>query len=360
MNIKLMAAAMMPFIISSTQAFTLEKGIGVNESNEVRIWTESVPYAIADQGLDQLKIENDYTVAFFELPEVVYGVSDELNLVKVRKEDRKLLSHWPLTPWAYRAALSSERAASSDAKDTAGEYLNEQDYWENEVPDEFKIGSRVFWSNYFEDHHSNERYGCLGRTPLRYGAVNGDNLLVLFLRNNITFFSPLLGKTVFEYNWFNYDGDPKVDRHNNDPMVIDGLEELKGKAPQILSYSGFENMVREPLLGWTSLSKVFIDDFNNDNKADILLWRKFYSSRLAEDALKGYRLSAENWLHYQRDATGEYLPQDTSPETIQSWLSAKNLTWQKGFPSQSECVGEEGKLIPEMHDPLLNDPDVLN
>ena len=44
---------------------------------------------------------------------------------------------------------------------------------------------------------------------------------------------------------------------------------------------------------------------------------------------------------------------------IQSWLLAKNLTWQKGFLSKSECAGQEGQLIPEIHDPLLNDPDVL-
>ena len=55
----------------------------------------------------------------------------------------------------------------------------------------------------------------------------------------------------------------------------------------------------------------------------------------------------------------EYKLQDTSAETVQNWLSTKNLTWQKGFPSLSECEGEEGQLIPEMHDPLLNDPDVL-
>jgi hypothetical protein len=44
---------------------------------------------------------------------------------------------------------------------------------------------------------------------------------------------------------------------------------------------------------------------------------------------------------------------------VKGWLTAKQLTWKKGYPSKSECAGQEGQFIPEMHDVLLNDPDVL-
>ncbi|TCS40645.1 hypothetical protein [Reinekea marinisedimentorum] len=83
---------------------------------------------------------------------------------------------------------------------------------------------------------------------------------------------------------------------------------------------------------------------------------------------EGFSLIGQSFVHYERDleaqwtstvVTGQYLPQETDEATIQSWLSDKALTWSKSYPSVSECEGEEGELIPEMHDPLLNDPDVL-
>lgn len=63
-------------------------------------------------------------------------------------------------------------------------------------------------------------------------------------------------------------------------------------------------------------------------------------------------------LHYAM-VDGEYQQTATPESEVKDWLEENNLTWQKGFPSHSECPGEEGELIPEMHDPLLNDADVL-
>lgn len=112
-------------------------------------------------------------------------------------------------------------------------------------------------------------------------------------------------------------------------------------------------------IGLRAYAKLYFGDFDKDGSPDILAWRKAYRSNPGTNPVKGFTKIEENLQHFKRSSTGEYLPQDTSPEIIQNWLSAKNLTWQKGFPSKSECAGEEGRLIPEMHDPLLNDPDVL-
>jgi hypothetical protein len=90
------------------------------------------------------------------------------------------------------------------------------------------------------------------------------------------------------------------------------------------------------------------------------VWRKLYLSKLLSEPVAGFDKVSDTYYHYERKVTGEYeLKTDTAPETIQGWLTSKNLTWQSGFPSKSECAGQEGQLIPEMHDPLLNDPDVL-
>jgi hypothetical protein len=44
---------------------------------------------------------------------------------------------------------------------------------------------------------------------------------------------------------------------------------------------------------------------------------------------------------------------------VERLLTLYNLTWSKGYPSKSECAVEEEQLIPETHDTLLNDPEVL-
>ena len=80
---------------------------------------------------------------------------------------------------------------------------------------------------------------------------------------------------------------------------------------------------------------------------------------MIRETKKGFAKKDELLVHYAL-VDGEYKKQSTSANTIKGWLATRQLTWQKGFPSQSECPGAEGKLIPELHDPLLNDPDVLH
>lgn len=83
-----------------------------------------------------------------------------------------------------------------------------------------------------------------------------------------------------------------------------------------------------------------------------------YRSNLIKEPVAGFTKLSDVYVHYKL-TDGEYKKQTTEQRVIKGWLDAKNLTWQKGYPSKSECPGKEGQLIPEMHDPLLNDPDVL-
>ncbi|WLD58842.1 hypothetical protein NFC81_03360 [Salinispirillum sp. LH 10-3-1] len=105
--------------------------------------------------------------------------------------------------------------------------------------------------------------------------------------------------------------------------------------------------------------KMYMGDFDENGLPDILMWGKVYHSRMSDDPIKGFELVGQNWLHYSKTPAGVYDIQDTDAETIRDWLSVKNLTWSQGYPRYSECEGEEGQLVPEWHDPLLNDPDVL-
>jgi hypothetical protein len=123
------------------------------------------------------------------------------------------------------------------------------------------------------------------------------------------------------------------------------------------------------LYGIRGYAKIYFGDFDNDSNPDVLVWRKAYKSRSKKDEVVGFEALRQEWSHFERDLkvqeeseqgiTGEYLPQQTDEATIRKWLSENELTWKKGYPSASECEGEDGQLILEMHDPLLNDPEVL-
>lgn len=204
--------------------------------------------------------------------------------------------------------------------------------------------------------------GCLDEIPLNQGDLDADGKseLILFLGYDLVVFSPEAGRIVFMINytvpgWMSLEGTA---HHHEANWIKEGDEGV----PQ------YQNLLDEhygdALAGLRGYAKLYVGDFDKNGQTDILVWRKLYESNMQNNPVKGFHKLKDSFYHYERStaagSTGEYLPQETDPGTIQSWLAEKNLTWQSGYPSQSECEGEEGQLIPEMHDPLLNDPDVLH
>lgn len=211
--------------------------------------------------------------------------------------------------------------------------------------------------------------GCLAQSPLRYGDFTGDNKpeLAVFEQDeysalNVNVFSPELRKTIFSVRLATYDT-----RKNNRQTLPLGQEPLAtdplANAPtdgQYLSLIAEENsgQTRGIQKAVINFSKLYLFDADGDSKQDLIVWRKLYQSRENKDPIKGYTLLRDQAIFYKLDG-GEYKKQPADSATVKGWLAAKLLTWQKGYPSKSECKGLEGQLIPEMHDPLLNDPDVL-
>ncbi len=253
---------------------------------------------------------------------------------------------WPLTPWPNHLFLAGEYDASTEA----GSAARGQEFTRPSDPVQV-VTDRT--ANYY-NHTNYQLPGCLNKTPLRYGDVDENNTpeLVITPDSTIIFFSPQQGKVIFSYHY------QLNDEMSKEQAELVFLPPYIDENPQYIAGSGQDELVRRMFPAQRSLSKIYIQDFNGDKNPDLILWRKMYRSNLRNNPTEGFHLLAESWTHYQL-TNGEYLPQDTAPETIQNWLTSANLTWSKGFPSLSECAGEEGKLIPEMHDPLLNDPDVL-
>ncbi len=200
-----------------------------------------------------------------------------------------------------------------------------------------------------------ECLGCLTKTPMRYGDMTGDGApeIVLFLGDSMVIFSTKVHKVIFSTLLDLDDAMPWQDQIDAG-LILDPNDKA---SPQYGSKVLYEN-VNSTSVGYRGYAKIYLDDFNNDTKRDIVMWRKFYQSRLKNDATSGFEKVRDTWVHYSLDG-GEYKLQATDSTTIKNWLKTSKLTWQKGFPSTSECAGQKGQLIPEMHNVLLNDPDVL-
>ena len=198
---------------------------------------------------------------------------------------------------------------------------------------------------------SDANVGCLGEKPLRYGDVDDDGSkeIVLYLsafdqKSDWVIFSPKKEKIIFSMRWQIKD-------------YYEGEADGYGKWP-VMQYPSEEDQRSSSNSGFQVFAKAFLGDFNKDKVPDILVWRKRFESLPTSSSKKGFELKGESFEHYSL-VDGEYQPQVTIPLQIKDWLADSELTWSKGYPSKSECAGQEGQLIPEMHDPLLNDPDVL-
>ena len=198
--------------------------------------------------------------------------------------------------------------------------------------------------------------GCLKNTPLRYGDIedDGTNELVIFVGNELLVFSPDAKKVIFSLNVRVDDWMTEEETKAHFEYYPPGLDNA-----YIPHYQSAANMdFSSELPGYRGYGKLYVGDYDKNGNADIIVWRKLYISRMRTEE-KGFKKVRDSLYHFEKTSTGECKQQITTDVVIENWLRDNELTWQKGFPSFSECEGEEGQLIPEMHDPLLNDPDVL-
>lgn len=203
--------------------------------------------------------------------------------------------------------------------------------------------------------------GCLMETPLRYGDVLAlpGNELVVFLGEpmgkefrgmrtlDVVIISPEQPGIAFAMRAARED-------QGSAPGEEGSYREPEPELPQFLT--GTDAGSTAPAV--RIYAKFYIGDFDDDGAEDIVVWRKRYLPNLIENPVKGFYLEEEMFNHY-RLTDRSYQLVETDEGVIRSWLVSNNLTWQSGFPTYSECPDEEGGLIPEMHDPILNDPDLL-
>lgn len=271
-------------------------------------------------------------------------------------DSRENLGGWSLNSHPV-LILASEQLQAGERLHSAGVMSNYNEFSDPKAP--LSLSDSRIWKT--------KDIGCLESHPLRYGDLTGDgkNDLVVFYNGRLSISSPERRQEIFTSLWHHRDevSDPVMqDIENNQgeehsAWYVRGYYMQGENAPQYVAGSGLDKHATELLPAMRAFAKHYFADFNDDGKPDIVVWRKVFVSNTVSEP-PGFHLEAQNWLHYEKK-DGVYGYVETDPGTVRGWLTADELTWQKGFPSHSECEGEEGDLIPEMHAPLLNDPEVL-
>ncbi len=105
-------------------------------------------------------------------------------------------------------------------------------------------------------------------------------------------------------------------------------------------------------------SKLFFQDFDENDRMDIIIWQVEYKSRKIEtDNKPGFDLVKSEFIRYEENAQGDGLTQQpTSTEQMKTWLLDNNLAWSDGWPNQSLCTGGKAKLpmMIGIDDPTVN------
>ena len=308
---------------------------GFKSENKLRIWD------FEDWAYEKNVLGYKSIVAYVGLTETAYVLSRELQLGRIDLGLKNYSGNWPLTRWQHEQ-IDELVTARYDLFE--GKFLS-------------PLGLSAA-----------KPLGCMNNTPLRYGDIeeDGTSELVLILGNQLVVFSPDYEKTAFSIRMSLTGWYTKEETANFFDLYPWG--KTVGTLPQYQN-AIFPEQHKDPLPGLRGYAKIYQGDLDGDDHSDIIVWRKLYQSRMADDAIEGFELLSDTFYHYERDLdaqaesesgiTGEYLPQATSENQIKSWLADNEFTWIKGYPSVSECEGEEGQLIPETHDALLNDPEVL-
>lgn len=334
---------MFPIIGSSQVSIGLEPGVTVEPSNINEIARTSVPYARIRKADRVYKgSDRSSSVAAFVGPiggDKYFGLMRTGVLHAVDIPNDEYIGSWPLTRWEGEGSDEEVWAIYDMSRAPDGERWNQARM----------SGGR-------SSAHS---IGCLADSPLRYGDVtgDGDQSIVIYLgqRDHVLdwlVFSPGSESLVFSARLALEDYFEPGEKYQDQYEI---------------QYPSQAMETRATVPGRRVYAKLYIGDFRSDEEREasdepvheMIVWRKMYRSLDRSDSEEGFGLDEEILRRYRKTEDGAYERMSDSSESLRGVLSERDLTWPKGYPNYSECEDEEGQLIPEMHDPLLNDPDVL-
>lgn len=88
-------------------------------------------------------------------------------------------------------------------------------------------------------------------------------------------------------------------------------------------------------------AKLFFGDFDEDEKLDILVWRRYFDVVPKEEGYGSVnKMSQEAFAHYE-EASPSYEKQPISNEEGHALLKEHNWGWFDGFPSKNLCIAKD-------------------
>jgi len=354
----LFALCVVPLSVMCSPLIGLTKGISVNDDTLDDLAANSIPYAVARCGWGSVCNDNAIDVlALINMgsSEIYYSLGGDMHIRSFNLTNKSYLGDW---------SLGSKSTLCPDVLKACDAHWQALRWGTDEVVEDVVAERFASHSVSLEYRYGPKGPGCLRDYPLRYGDVTGDGNkeLALFLGDGLhtdfLVFSPDSKKLILSVPFVIDDVLPQEELAR---YLSDTGKEPLPSYPQVWSEIGanYSHMSAEMLPALRGYAKLYFGDFDDDDHPDIVVWRKLYESRLNSDPIKGFKTISQTYIHYAL-LDGVYMKQTTPEVTIQQWLADNNLTWQKGYPDKSECAGEEGQPVPEMSDPLLNDPDVMH
>lgn len=109
-----------------------------------------------------------------------------------------------------------------------------------------------------------------------------------------------------------------------------------------------KNLSFENNEGRKRYSKVFIQDFDENNKLDLLIWTREYKSRkIAKDTKPGFDLANNTFTRYEENYTSTgFDVKGIDTKTAEAWLDQFNLTWKAGWPNENLCANPGRRTLP--------------
>jgi len=175
-------------------------------------------------------------------------------------------------------------------------------------------------------------------SDLRGGGISGSLALHIFSSEN---YKEILELELTEMNY-----KPK---HPEGAARKDYYYPKSNYPARILKFENNEGRKR--------YSKLFIKDFDENNKLDLLVWTREYQSRkVTKDNKPGFELADNKYVWYEENNTGTgFNARTIDIKMAEKWLNEFDLTWTSGWPNETLC--KKGKksfpLITIDDDPIL-------
>lgn len=190
------------------------------------------------------------------------------------------------------------------------------------------------------DFRGRESYGCVQNLPVFKMDMNLDGIQDYFL---------LSAWSDGDYMWI----DESIKLHMYDGNTFKELINIELlKQVYSIGFKGDADFGQPQVGDESSFAKLYIMDFDQDDKLDILVWRRHYY--ISPDSERELVFDREEFLNFEESENKFVLTAKNTIE-IKKQMKERKLTWSKGFPSQDRCSPASEKMpsVKYVNDPVL-------